>query len=119
MDSGFDEEVYTVVAEIPAGRVATYGQIARLVGFPGHARRVGRAMAAAPEGLPCHRVVNAAGRTAPGWPAQRQLLEREGVVFRRNGCADLTVSGWAIFSAGNDLQAGEGSPEQYPTPITR
>ena len=48
-------------------RVATYGQIARLVGMPGYARRVGHALAAAPAGLPCHRVVNSAGRTAPHW----------------------------------------------------
>ena len=85
----FDAEVYDVVAQIPAGRVATYGQIARLIGMPGYARRVGRAMAQAPAGLPCHRVVNAAGRTAPGWTAQRELLETEGVRFRRNGCVDL------------------------------
>lgn len=94
----FDREVYDVVAEIPAGRVATYGQIARLVGFPGQARRVGRAMAAAPEEVPCHRVVNAAGRTVPGWTDQRRLLEREGVRFRANGCVDLTTFGWEIFA---------------------
>ena len=90
MPENFDAEVYAVVAEIPAGRVVSYKQIARLIGMPDHARRVGRALAEAPAGLPCHRVVNAAGRTAPGWTAQRELLEAEGVRFRRNGCADLT-----------------------------
>ena len=85
----FDAEIWSIVAQIPAGRIATYGQLARLAGMPGYARRVGRAMAAAPEGLPCHRVVNASGRTAPGWTRQRELLEAEGVRFRRNGCADL------------------------------
>ncbi len=92
--ANFDAEVYDVVAQIPAGRVATYGQLARLVGMPGYARRAGRALASAPEGLPCHRVVNAAGRTAPGWTEQRELLEAEGVRFRPNGCADLVRSGW-------------------------
>ena len=85
----FDAEVYDIVAQIPAGRVATYGQIARLIGMPGYARRVGRALSAAPAGVPCHRVVNAAGRTAPGWSAQRELLEAEGVRFRPGGCVDL------------------------------
>ena len=45
----FDAEIWSVVAEIPAGRVATYGQLARLIGMPGHARRAGRALALAPE----------------------------------------------------------------------
>ena len=90
----FDAEIWSVVAEIPAGRVATYGQLARLIGMPDHARRVGRAMASAPAELPCHRVVNSAGRTAPGWPQQRELLEKEGVRFKANGCADLARCGW-------------------------
>lgn len=89
LPADFDAEIWSIVAQIPAGRIATYGQLARLAGMPGYARRVGRAMAAAPEGLPCHRVVNASGRTAPGWTRQRELLEAEGVRFRRNGCADL------------------------------
>ena len=89
LPADFDAEIWSIVAQIPAGRIATYGQLARLAGMPGYARRVGRAMAAAPEGLPCHRVVNASGRTAPGWTRQRELLEAEGVRVRRNGCADL------------------------------
>lgn len=94
LSQGFDAEVYDVVAQIPAGRVVTYGQIARLVGMPRHARRVGRAMATAPAELPCHRVVNAGGRTVPGWSDQRALLEVEGVRFRRNGCVDLGSACW-------------------------
>lgn len=89
LPADFDAEIWSIVAQIPAGQIATYGQLARLAGMPGYARRVGRAMAAAPEGLPCHRVVNSQGRTAPGWTRQRELLEAEGVRFRRNGCADL------------------------------
>ena len=89
LPADFDAEIYDIVAQIPAGRVVTYGQLARLAGMPGYARRVGRAMAAAPAGIPSHRVVNAAGRTAPGWTAQRELLEAEGIRVRRNGCVDL------------------------------
>lgn len=96
LPSDFAAEVYAVVAEIPPGRLMTYGAVARLVGCPDHARHVGRALAAAPEGVPCHRVVNAAGRTAPGWPGQRSLLAGEGVRFKKNGCADLRTFGWRI-----------------------
>lgn len=92
----YDKLVYKIVRAIPRGRVATYGQIAFLSGFPGRARMVGRAMAEAPpeRRLPCHRVVNAAGRTAPGWPEQRGLLDKEGVRFRPNGCVDLDRHQW-------------------------
>ena len=83
----FDAEIYDIVRQIPPGRVVTYGQLARLAQRP-------RALANAPEGLPCHRVVNSSGRLAPGWPAQRELLEREGVTFRRNGCVDLSKHLW-------------------------
>ncbi|MCM1150916.1 MAG: methylated-DNA--[protein]-cysteine S-methyltransferase [Alistipes senegalensis] len=93
----FDDEVYDIVAQIPRGRTATYGQIARLAGFPAHARRVGRALAAAPAEVPCHRVVDAAGRTAPGWTEQRALLEAEGVGFKKNGCVDLDRWGWELL----------------------
>ena len=51
-------------------------------------------MVSAPAGLPCHRVVNSAGRTAPGWPQQRELLEKEGVRFKANGCADVVRFMW-------------------------
>lgn len=95
--SDFDAEVYAVVAQIPAGRIVSYKQIARLIGFPRHARRVARALAAAPAGLPCHRVVNSAGRTAPGWARQRELLEAEGVRFKAGGCADTTACGWEVL----------------------
>ena len=94
LNDDFARQVLSVVEEIPVGSVATYGQLARLIGMPGHARRAGRALALAPEGLPCHRVVNSQGRTAPGWTGQRELLAAEGVHFRANGCVDLSASGW-------------------------
>jgi methylated-DNA-protein-cysteine methyltransferase-like protein len=78
-----------VVRRIPRGRVATYGQVAALAGLPRHARQVGYALHALPEGtdVPWHRVVNAKGgispRSTPGWDrAQHALLRRERVLDR-------------------------------------
>lgn len=90
----FSEEVLSVVEQIPAGRVATYGGIARLAGMPGYARHVGHLLSQAPAGYPCHRVVCASGRTVPRWTEQRERLESEGVRFRRNGCVDLARFRW-------------------------
>ena len=94
MMTEFDAEIRDLVRKIPCGRVVTYGLLARLAGRPQWARRAGRALVQAPDGLPCHRVVNASGRLTPAWPAQRELLEREGVAFRRNGCVDLAKHLW-------------------------
>lgn len=92
------ERVWRVVASIPAGQVATYGQIADLAGLPGGARRVGRVLAALPTDsrLPWHRVINAAGRVSlPGahGARQRRLLRAEGVYFR-NQRVDLRRHRW-------------------------
>lgn len=95
----FFEEVYEITRQIPRGKVLTYGKIAALAGRPQYARWVGRAMAQSPndDTLPCHRVVNSAGQTAPGWPGQRTLLEREGVTFRVNGRVDMKKHLWEIL----------------------
>ncbi len=92
--------IYAVVAEIPRGRVATYGQVAALAGAPRHARQVGYALYDLPSGstLPWQRVINARGeispRSEPGWDGfQRQLLEAEGIEFRR-GRIDLGRYRW-------------------------
>ena len=92
--------IYDVVARIPRGRVATYGQVAALAGAPRHARQVGYALYDLPAGsdLPWHRVINARGevspRSEPGWEGfQRQLLEAEGIEFRR-GRVDLGSYRW-------------------------
>ena len=89
-------EVLSVVEEIPEGRVATYSQIARLIGRDRNARLVGRILSMSDYygQYPCHRVVNHAGRTAPGFLRQRQLLQEEGVEFRTNGCVDLKKYQW-------------------------
>ena len=91
---------YGVVRRIPAGKVATYGQVARLAGMPRCARTVGYAMAACRDpSVPCHRVVDRFGGTkacfdtcAPG--TQRAMLEAEGVLFRPDGTVDLEHCRW-------------------------
>lgn len=87
----FYQEVYDIVKEIPAGRVLTYGLIARLAGKPQYPRLVGQALANVPSSLnlPCHRVVNSQGNTAPHWPEQQILLQEEGVEFKTNGAVNL------------------------------
>ena len=89
-------EILSVVEEIPAGRVSTYGQIAALIGREKNSRLVGKVLSMAEYygSYPCHRVVNAAGRTAPGWSEQRKLLEAEGVEFKPNGCVDMKKYRW-------------------------
>ena len=69
-EEGFFERVYAVVRQIPAGRVASYGQVARMVGEPRRARFVGYAMHASPGmagGVPCHRVVFKDGALCSGF----------------------------------------------------
>lgn len=92
----FNAEVYSIVEQIPVGTVLTYGQIARLLGRPQCSRMVGQAMFNAPKEkkLPCHRVVNSQGRTVWGWGEQRTLLEKEGILFKKNGCIDLKRYNW-------------------------
>lgn len=96
---GFFKTVHRIVAEIPRGRVMTYGQIAAMAGNPRASRAVGYAMRAIPEGdnIPWHRVVNSKGeislrRTFQGDDdrcLQRVLLEAEGVRFSESGRIDL------------------------------
>ena len=95
----FRQQVYALVKVIPQGRVATYGQLAFLAGHPRHPRLVGKFLREAPSKLklPCHRVVNAAGRCTPGWPEQAALLRRENVAFRPNGNVDLDRCFWCCF----------------------
>ena len=95
------QRIYAVVRRIPAGRVATYGQVASLAGLAGHARQVGYALHALPQGttVPWHRVVNASGsispRSLPGAElVQQQLLAREGVRLDARGRVALTRVRW-------------------------
>ena len=92
----FGDAVLNIVSQIPRGRVTTYGHIAALAGWPSHSRMVGRTLRYTPgaESLPCHRVVNKEGRTAPGWSRQRPLLEEEGIHFKPNGHVDMAHHLW-------------------------
>lgn len=96
MDRDLIYEVLSAVAEIPEGRVATYGQIARLIGRERYARLVGRVLSMAElyGDYPCHRVVDHSGRMAPGFTEQRALLEAEGVAFRQDGHVDMRSCRW-------------------------
>lgn len=94
------ERIWQVVAAIPAGRVASYGQVAKLAELPGYARYVGYVMKELPadSSLPWHRVVNAQGRLSFAkdsrqYRRQKALLEAEGVVFIR-GRFSLRRYGW-------------------------
>ena len=97
----FFARVYEIVSQIPEGKVATYGQIALLLGHPRSARIVGWAMGTAPDylNLPCHRVVNRLGQMAPDHvfgssEAQKAILIAEGVTFKENGSIDLKKHLW-------------------------
>ena len=96
MNEGIVYEILSAVEEIPEGRVASYGQIARLIGREKNSRLVGKVLSRAElyGDYPCHRVVNHAGRLAPHFPEQRDRLEREGVTFRENGCVDMKKHRW-------------------------
>lgn len=94
------EKIYDIVRQIPYGQVATYGQIAHLVGGIS-AQMVGFALAALPKGtdVPWQRVINARGRISPhgfgyGSAMQEALLREEGVEFRLDGSIDLNRYGW-------------------------
>lgn len=98
----FCQALCQVVRSIPVGKVTTYGEIARLLGYPQAARLVGRTLKLLPAErlLPAHRVVNAAGRLVPGWEQQRLLLACEGVTFLRNGNVDLIQHLWCYEELG-------------------
>lgn len=96
------QRIYAVVAQVPRGRVATYGQIARLADMPRRARLVGYALNTLAKGnrLPWHRIINAQGRISERGDdgsvaaAQRRRLEREGVCFNAHGAIPLQQYLW-------------------------
>ena len=91
-------KILSVVEEIPEGCVATYGQIARLIGRDKNARLVGTVLSRAEYygQYPCHRVVNHAGRLVPGWREQAELLRQEGVSLKDSYHVDLKKHQWDI-----------------------
>lgn len=96
MEEDLIYEILSVVDETPEGRVATYGQIAKLIGRDKNSRLVGKVLSMAEYygEYPCHRVVNSAGRLVPGWGAQRLLLEEEGVVLKNKTHVNLKKYQW-------------------------
>jgi methylated-DNA-protein-cysteine methyltransferase related protein len=95
------ERIRATIDSIPAGRVATYGQVAEEAGLPGRARMVGRVLRELPRGseLPWFRVLGAGGRIAiapdePAWKRQVKLLRADGVEFRGPGRVDMKRFGW-------------------------
>lgn len=107
--ASFNEQVWALVRQVPPGRVATYGQIARLIPLPegvtlpnyetAGARWVGSAMAQCPDDVPWQRVINSQGKVSvrkgnDGHIRQRKLLEAEGVIFDERDRIDLKTYGW-------------------------
>ena len=112
--------IYAVVARIPEGKVATYGQIASLAGCAGQARQVGYALAGIPDDLdlPWHRVINARGRVSvrrhTGFhELQQALLEREGVVFEAMR-VDLARYLWRPRTAWLEQEPRRARPKRQP-----
>jgi methylated-DNA-protein-cysteine methyltransferase-like protein len=102
--------IYTVVRQIPPGKVATYGQVAEIVGDC-TARVVGYAMSAAPDDVPWQRVINAQGKVSPradswGTEVQRLRLQEEGVVFDAAHKINLAEARWAGPSLAWRLEHG-------------
>lgn len=89
-------EVLSVVAKIPRGKVATYGQIAKLIGREKNSRLVGKILSYAEYygEYPCHRVVNHSGRLAPCFLEQKERLLSENVGFRNDNCVDMKLYKW-------------------------
>lgn len=100
MNKGMDDrlvyEILSAVSEIPFGKVASYGQIAKLIGRDKNARLVGKILSQSElyGDYPCHRVVNHAGRLVPGWQEQRAMLEAENVTVGPNNHVDMKRFQW-------------------------
>ncbi|MCI8418221.1 MAG: methylated-DNA--[protein]-cysteine S-methyltransferase [Lachnospiraceae bacterium] len=89
-------EILSAVEEIPEGKVASYGQIARLIGRDKNARLVGKVLSMAEYygQYPCHRVVDHSGRLAPHFQEQKKLLLEEQVEFRDSNHVNLAKCQW-------------------------
>lgn len=105
MSEGFFQEVYAIVRQIPKGKVATYGQIARLAGRPRSAKVVGWALHSNPQPgiIPCHRVVDRNGSLSEsfafgGINEQKLLLENEGIIIDESGKIKLDQYQWMYDS---------------------
>ena len=116
--TGYRERVYELVLQIPAGRVMSYGLIARILGAGYDARAIGNIMHATPDdgrSIPWHRVINSrggcstAGLTMPP-DLQQRLLDTEGIVFDKKGVCDIKKYSWSPPEY--ESEAGDGSKGQ-------
>lgn len=96
LDDDLVYEILSVVEEIPEGKIATYGQIAKLIGRDNNSRLVGKVLSMSEYygTYPCHRVVNHAGRLVPGWTKQKELLAAEGVTAKNETHIRLKQYQW-------------------------
>jgi methylated-DNA-protein-cysteine methyltransferase-like protein len=114
--SAYYEMVWEQVRQIPYGKVATYGQIAKMLPPPQGVeiesynafgpRWVGGAMANCPDDVPWQRVINSKGEISqrPGAQRQKELLLEEGVVFNEKERIDLKKYGWSGSSSGDEVR---------------
>ncbi len=98
-DKNYRERVYTLVRQIPKGRVMTYGQIAGIFGEGYTARTVGYVMHGTDDDVPWQRVINSQGKCSTGrltipMNLQQEILESEGIVFKATGKCDLNKYQW-------------------------
>jgi methylated-DNA-protein-cysteine methyltransferase-like protein len=100
LSSPFTERVRSIIAAIPRGKVATYGQVAMLAGNPRAARQVSWILHSSSRRhkLPWHRVIGSQGRISlqpgRGYEEQRALLLSEGISFESHGRIDMERHGW-------------------------
>ena len=119
MDESLIYEILSVVEEIPEGRVATYGQIARLIGREKNARLVGKVLSMSQYygSYPCHRVVNHAGRLAPGFREQESRLTHSSPVDRHPGSGTTALQVYAART--NFTKWFHKLVPEMPTPAQR
>ena len=96
LDDDLAYEILSAVEEVPEGKVATYGQIARLLGREKNSRLVGKVLSRTEYygDYPCHRIVNHCGRLVPGWDSQKYLLAQEGISLKDDTHIDLKHHQW-------------------------
>lgn len=95
----FHKQIFVVIHQIPSGQVSTYGDIAKMAGYPGYARHVGKALAQLPEGstLPWFRVINSAGKISlkgENFSRQKSHLEQDGIEVNQAGRVNLKKYRW-------------------------
>ena len=97
----FLQQIYIVIYQIPVGKVSTYGDIAKMAGFPGYARHVGKALSNLPKDskLPWFRVINSVGKISlkgDSYLRQKQKLEAEGIEVNSNGKVKMKTYKWQL-----------------------